>query len=572
MNSLARSRTPVRYDARVQIYNNFDLAKWIVRFGKERSYLTLGDACENVMVVGGMGSSKSTSSLFMIGQALFEAGCGGFGFGVKYGARDETFAMARDAGRGDDVIMFYPGSGQRFNWIDYESKVHGPGNAIVDNLMDVFVSSTEVISRKMGQSQSEPFWEHSWRQMLKHFLFVDFHAHGGIDFLRVLQMCQTLPQSEADLENWRRFASLVALEAATRNCPASQRRSLQLATDYLTVEMPRLSDRTRSCIQQMCSAMLDPHVRDLYQDAFGGTSTWTPDDVMDRGKIVIVGYDVERFGVMGQVINCIVKKCAQRAIGRRREKFGSNMNACRPVAFVMDEAPFLVDSQDERFLRVGRENRAINLWAIQTIPSMVDELGGGEVARNRVDGLLGHFHTKIMHQNNCDITNHKLSEIISKDIWWRLSTNINQNPNGATEGWAWNQQVDYVLPPIAYKQLARGGPKFKWDVRAIVTMPAHKWADGKWWQGIKFVQNCEPHKDHLFFQCLFDHSPVSMWLDQIPTARIWVRHRPFLQLLRDLWKKPKAAKWLFLRWFAFWVGVEGCYGVYKECEKEIDNA
>jgi len=564
--------TPARSAAQAKP-PTYDLAKRIIRFGGDDAYLTLGDACENILVTGGMGSSKTTSSFSMFGTSFFEtAGCGGFGFGVKYNARMETFAMARNAGRGEDVIMFYPGSGQRFNWIDYESKVHGPGNAIVDNLMDVFVSSTEVISRKMGQSQSEPFWEFSWRQMLKHFLFLDFHANGGIDFLRVLQMCQSLPQNFADLEDWKRFACLVALEKATRNCPASQRRSLQLATDYLTREMPGLSERCRSCIQQMCSAMLDPHVRDLYQDAFGGQSTWTPDDVMDRGKIVIIGYDVERFGLMGQVINCIVKRCAQRAIARRREKFGSDMNPCRPVAFIMDEAPFLVDSHDERFLRVGRENRAINLWAIQTIPSMVDELGSGDVARNRVDGLLAHFHTKVMHQNDCDVTNNKMAEIISKDLWWRMGKNVGQTPGGATEGHNWNLQVDYVLPPIAFKQLKRGGPKFNWDVRAIVTMPGYQWADGKWWQAIKFIQNCEPKKERLALQFLFDHAPASIWLDRIPVARIWVKHGSVLQLLRDIWHRPDKAQWYFWRWVAFWIGIESYYSLWAECEREINRA
>jgi hypothetical protein len=569
----ATLKKPARFAAQAKKPASYDLSRRLVRFGRQRSYVTLGDGCENLFVVGGAGSCKSTSTVFTLGKALFSAGCGGYGFGVKYRARDETYGMAWEAGRAGDVIDFGPGSGQRFNWIDYESKIHGPGNAIVDNLMNVFVSSTEVISRKMGLSQSEPYWEHSWRQMMKVLLFLDLHGNGGVDFLRVLQMCQTMPRGFTDLENWRDHASLVTLHKAMRNCPSSQSRSMQLAKDYMTEEMPRLSDRTRSCIQQMCSAMLDSHVRDLYQEAFGGESTWTPDDVMDRGKILICSFDIERFEAVGQLINSIVKKCAQRALARRREKFGSDMGRCRPVAFIMDEAPFLIDSQDERFLRVGRENRAVVLAAIQSIPSMVDELGGGEVARNRVDGILSHVHTKFMHQNDCDVSNNRMSDIIAKDIWWRKGTNEGEKDGGGRhEGSNWTQQVDYVLPPIAFKQLKRGGAKANWDVRAIVTMPGYQWPDGKWWQAIKMIQNCEPKKDHVWSPFLHDHSPATMWFDDIPIARIWVKHVPFLQLLRDLWRKPKAAKWLYFRWLAFWVGVEASSGIYEECDREIDNA
>jgi len=569
MNTQTRLITPARSAARAP--NNFSLSQKLLRFGGQKSYLTLGGACENILMVGGMGSAKTTSSFFTSGKSLFEAGCGGLGLGVKYNARNETFQMAREAGRGHDVIMFYPGSGQRFNWIDYESKVHGPGNEIIDNLMDVFVSSTEVISRKIGQGQSEPFWEYSWRQMLKQFLFLDIHANGGVDFIRVLEMCQTLPRSFADLEQPQDFASLKALEAAKKNCPPTQERSMRLAINYMTKEMPALSDRTRACIQQMCSAMLDHHVRDLYQDAFGGQSTWTPDDILEDGRILICGYDIDRFGAMGQCINSIIKKCVQRAIARRREKFGSNMDRCRPVVFVMDEAPFLVDSQDERFLRVGRENRAISLWAIQSIPSMVMELGGGDAARTQVDALLGHFHTKVMHQNECNVTNDKMADIVAKDLAWRQGININQGPNGPNQGENWNLQLDYLLPPIAFKQLKRGGVNNNWDVRAIVTMPDHRWSDGKRWQAIKFIQNCEPKKEHFALEFFFDYSPASIWRDKVPVARIWVKHVPFLQLLRDVWRRPEKAYWLIRRWLAFWIGIPASTNVYNECEKEIND-
>jgi len=566
--------TPARFAAQAKKPVIYDLSQPVLRYGQQRAYLTVGDCCENVLVVGGAGSSKSTSTFYTTGKGLFSAGCGGYGFGVKYRARDETYGMAWESGRAIDVIDFGPGSGQRFNWIDYESKIHGPGNAIVDNLMNVFVSSTEVISRKMGLSQSEPYWEFSWRQMMKVLLFVDLHANGGVDFLRVLEMCQSMPRGFLDLENWRDHKSLTALHRAMRNCPASQSRSMQLAKNYMTEEMPRLSDRTRSCIQQMCSAMLDSHVRDLYQEAFGGESTWTPDDVMDQGKILLISYDMERYGVVGQLINSIVKKCAERALARRREKFGSDMGRCRPIAFIMDEAPFLIDSEDERFLRVGRENRAVVLAAIQSLTSMVDELGGGEVARNRVDGILSHFHTKTMHQNDCDVTNNKMSEIIAKDIWWRKGINEGEKHDGGGrhQGSNWTQTVDYVLPPIAYKQLKRGGAKANWDVRAIVTMPGYQWPDGKWWQAIKMIQNCEPKKEHVWFPFLHDHSPATIWFDKIPIARIWTRHVPFRKLLHDVWEKPRAWRPLLLRWLYFWVGVENYDRHYERLDREIDNA
>lgn len=555
----------------------FDPQQNLIRFSREGDYMTAERMVEHVLVTGAPHSSKSSATMRLLMEAAMSSGAGVFVHAAKFSAVRDAMHAAKRAGC-KKIIYFGPGSGQCFNWADYEYRDFGDGKGRVDNLMSVFKSMVEVTMRGAGQKESEPFWQFMNDQGFTNLFFMDGQAKGSIDLSRILEMWQTLPKSFEDLNDPEGVFSLATLIEAEKNCPPEQLRSLRLAKNWLLKQMPGLSERTRSCVEAMAIGMLDIHARDLMQEAMGGKSTWTPEDLED-GAVIVCGWDVLRHGVLGKLIQVGCKKSIQRFINRRLERFQGRMDECRPIIMFADEAQFFIDSGDQEYLRTSREARGGCVWAIQSIPSAVDELGGGSVAENKARATFGMFQTKIYHYNNCDITNEQCARWIGQDMQRRPGGSVGVDPRGqVVRGDNWSEQPYYLIPPIAFQRLARGGEGEKWNVRAIVTMAGHKWKcnDEKYWAKIKLFQNVDKAK---IIWRRWPWAPIWMFSDKAPSARIWLLHVPLTQIWREVRLEfeqecvaslmrtdgvKEGAWWLarmtvrvasaaFKRWWAFWV-------------------
>jgi len=568
---MLRPDAPAPPKSRVKLYDKFDLTKELVRLSRHRDKFTGNRACEGVILIGSLGSAKSTSSLDLFGTAYLQARpkWGAIILCAKASAAEDARKMVYGAGRAADLIEYGPETDECLNWLDWEYRDFGDGVGRVDNLMEVFNSAMEIMQRSAGQKESEPFWKYANDQGMKNLFFIDAQGNGSIDLSRVLEMWQTLPRDFADLEEPDKFASLRTLLMAEMNCSPEQKRSLKMARNWI-LEMAGLSERTKSCIQQMAVGMIDPHARDLMHRAMGRKSTWTPEDICERGKIVLISYDVKRYGMTGKLVNVLTKRCVERAIERRLAKYKGNMKALRPVAIICDEMPYFIDSADLEFLRTCRESRAACLWSFQSIPSVVAEFGGSSMAETQVKSILSLFGTKIIHQNDDPDTNKALADMISQDLRLRESYNQGQTPGGSSSGRTWNLQWEHVVPTIAMKELKRGGAEYKWDVRAIMTMAGYKWHEtGKSACAVKFFQNVpDAIKENRLLKN-FPRAPIYMLVDSRATARSFAWHTPIWRLLWNCCQRPHLARIFIRHWLGFWMGADAA--VMDALETEIRN-
>lgn len=550
---MLRQDAPAPSATRVKIYNTFDLQRTLVRYSRQRDDLTGERICQHVLCVGATGSSKTRAFLDTTIRAVMEAGYGILLLSAKSSAYEEGYDMAIQSGC-QRVIRFGPDTNECFNWADYEYHDFGDGKGHVDNLMSVLKSLIEVTMRSSGQKESEPFWQFLNDQGFANLFFVDGRANGSIDLSRMLDMWQSIPTNFDQLNEPEKLASLAALIEAQKNCGPEHLRSLKLAENWLTKQMPALSERTRSCVEAMAIGMLDSHCRDIMQKAMGGESTWIPDAICD-GAVVVCGYDVMRYGAVGKLIQVGCKRSLQRTIGRRLVKFQGRVNEMRPVVIIADEAQFFMDSSDLEYLRTSREARGGCLWSIQSIPSVIHELGGGAAAENQAKATLGMFQTKVYHYNDCDVTNEQAARWIGQDMQWRPGASVGVNERGeVSRGQNWSEQPYYLVPPIAFSRLPRGGEAEKWEVRTIVTMAGHRWkCNGKrYWAKIKFFHSREPHKD-AWWLWPYPRDPASIFFDRVATARRWSLSIP-LKRCWELWRLiPDRRMKLCLRWLAFWI-------------------
>jgi hypothetical protein len=533
---MLQAAAPARPNSRVDhSTTNIDMQRPLVRWSRQGDIWTPERACEHTLIVGGIGSSKSTAGMNLTAMSLLESPdrFGFFFHSGKPSGADDAYDWARRAGRESDIIHYGPGSGESFNWPSYEYQDFGDGKGHVDNLMAVFKSLIEVIMRSAGQRESEPFWQFMQDQGMKNMFFIDGQANGGIDLSRILEMWQSIPQGFGDLYDPQQLLSMTALMEAEKKCPPEKRRSLALAKTWLLKQMPALSERTKSCVEAMAIGMLDPHARDIMQEAMGGESTWTPDS-LDAGKIIICGWDIKRYDAIGKLIQVACKRSIQRWAERRLAKYPKGMRGgLLPIFLVADEAQFFIDGQaDLDFLRTARESRAGCLWAVQSIPSVVAELGGGPVAENLFNAIAGMFETKIYHYNNCPITNRKCAEWIGEDMQKRPGGSIGIDPRGrVNRGENWSDQPYFLVPPIAWQRLPRGGEAERWNVRAFVTMARHEWKCNhrRYWAKIKLFQSCAPGDGHGVG---WPSAPVWTFFEKVASARRWSLHVPLREAMK----------------------------------------
>ena len=239
---------PVRdSNARANVQRRkFNSQQKVIRVSKEGDYITAERFTEHFGVIGATHSAKSSASMRLLMEAAMRMGAGMFIHSAKISAAWDALECAHKAGC-KWKIDYGPGTGEKFNWSQYEYRDFGDGKGRADNLMSVFKSLVEVTMRAAGQRESEPFWEFQ-NAMGFHSLFdIDGIGNGSIDLTRILEYWQSLPQKWEDLNEPERLASLAALAIANEKNIPEQRRSLRLAKNWLTKQMPNLNDRTRSC-------------------------------------------------------------------------------------------------------------------------------------------------------------------------------------------------------------------------------------------------------------------------------------------------------------------------------------
>ena len=120
-------------------------------------YLDVRGACENVLVIGGIGSGKTSGPGRALRRALFSAGAGAL---VLVNKPDEIAACIQDAratGRTKSVLIVDGSRG--FNFIEHEMRRHSLAG--VGTVVEFLMKVLEIVKLAMpnGGRQGEAFWE-----------------------------------------------------------------------------------------------------------------------------------------------------------------------------------------------------------------------------------------------------------------------------------------------------------------------------------------------------------------------------------------------------------------------------
>jgi len=477
------------------VKDTWKLSDPLIKWSKKNDYHRIRDSLEGIQITGSPGAGKTSGPLkYLLKSYLYN----NFG-GLVLCAKDEEITSwvdyATEAGRLDDIVYL---SKESLDFLKYESENFKEGEGEVENIVDIFMQVAEVGNSDRGSS-NEKYWDRAGRQLLRNVITLLKLASEDITLDNIAKIIADAPKSIEECGNieWqsRSYCHEVFQIIINRQNINTQtlKHEYELTVRYFLNEFPNMDSRTRGNIVSFFTTMADSFLRGKVREVFcSGHYTITPDDCL-KGKIIIVDFSRDTWREIGRYIAIIMKYLTQISIQRRVDK---GTDQCRPVFIFGDESHFFVTKHDQLFQTVSRSSRGFLVYGTQNYPNYMSTLKD----KNVVDSLLGNLGTKIFCQNGDPETNKWASESINKEVIKRKGTsnNVTHTFLGNTNrSESTTEQKDYIVDPIEFQKLSRGGKEYNYKVGAIIWQSGRVWKNKKTFLNTIFFQ--KKQKENTYF-------------------------------------------------------------------------
>ncbi len=303
---------------------------------------------ESILVVASVGKGKSTLAKTPC-LALLRDNSPGLVLTVKRSQLDEFLSLARRAGRERDCIVIEPGTAV-FNPLEGETNPNEAA-ALIGEL-------AEVLAGKARDGDNDAFWRAQLNIILKNLFTLCAAEHGCFDFGLGAELFDGRANSLGELADpaWQQAS---AMAAALRTAKKRQEDlNLWLAVDYFERVYPAHGDRLQGSLAATVSSVLDYLRRPPLRDLFTGKSTFTMADLLDGGRIGIVGLSLLE-SVDGRIANALMQFCFCRAATRQLRH--------NPAFLLSDECQETVSRELMARLAVLREYKVATILLTQNL-------------------------------------------------------------------------------------------------------------------------------------------------------------------------------------------------------------
>lgn len=440
-------------------------------------WLTLGDCFTGIAVFGAAGSGK-TSSLATVAQLLMLLDCGFVWLCAKPDEVRIARSIAASAGRQQDVIVIGEDvdgviTRHRFNPLQYEAGRPGQGTSSVTTYLS---ECAKVLSRKEGErsgGEGDRFWNDQFERLLRYC--IDTAKYSGrtlsIDLLREIQLSAPLGNHHLADEAWLGSSTCwQCLKQAEERMNQGEIPN----TDFLRVlnfwikDYATLDIKPRSSIDVMFAVLVDAFTaEEPIRYILSGNSTVTPDDVIDKGKIVILSLPTNIYHGAGRMCQHIFRFSYMRAmLARKKPLDGSLM---RPTVLWVDEAHAFAHPFDSQYFREVRGNRGINVYLEQGIGGYMQAMNFH--SSGQVDDFLQNLATKFFFQNNSPETNRFAADAIGKVLVNKGTDSFSYSMKGVNISDSTTQEERHQIISGQFGLLKRGGSKHNRIVSGFVLRP-----------------------------------------------------------------------------------------------------
>lgn len=469
----------------------FDWARPLFRVSDE-DVVTLGQACEGVFICGATGAGKTSGPGDLIARALLNAGAGFLALCAKTDECERFECLCKSAGRGADFVRFGPDAPAKLDVLQYALSMPGGSIDSATQLLDQLI---DLSSRSRGSGE-DGFWmllASKTTRMCTGIARLGVVNPTLADVRRVLGSLPHTPEQAVSPE-WalNSFAGRCLAAAVDRKLTGADARLLEQCGSFVE-EWAALSEKTRSIAYTMVDNVLDRFLfGEMAELVAAGETTLSPEDVL-AGKVVVLDVPVLRYREPGRFVQLVWKLLLQRRVLQRDLRENP-----RPVVIWSDEAQFFVcPSADCMAQSVARQARMVTVMMTQSIPLLVQELGGTPKAEQEVTALLTNLQTKVLCQNTCPVTNEAFSKLLGehRDVLYSGSSQLGNEFDfvgdlmGATPAatCSYSEQFRPQFPQWRFGALAKGGPP-GFAVEAVVFQGGRVWSNGRTWLVSTFEQ------------------------------------------------------------------------------------
>ena len=352
--------------------------------------LALEDACQNILILGGIGSGKTTCAVHPLLIQLLDQNCGGLIFDIKGDFQKAVLIIAENVGNAsDNVIVIGPN--------------HCPMNLLAGLTPEIAASFLKSVFMLGSGHRNETFWIDTATELCRNTLgilsFIPKHysLHGLYNYL-----FDTETRIAIDDEVKKLLPSLNEENKKTA-------RLLNSYWQYQEKVFDQFDEKVKAGVNATIAQVLAPFNHPDLIDAFCSTSeNNVPIEDVLNGAVYLVALPLAVWGLGGKVVYTLIKlrffNVMQLRTSQQTEMTEENESTKKPVFFMCDEFQEIVSANrdglsDLNFWDKSRSSKTIGIISAQAISSFYAAIGDRDVA----NALLQNFRQKICFKTE-DIT------------------------------------------------------------------------------------------------------------------------------------------------------------------------
>lgn len=426
----------------------------------ESDILTFRDLVEGgVLITGGLGSGKSSTSGKALAMGMLRAGLGGLILTVKSDESTHWKKYIADAGRSKDLIVFSAESGLSFDPLAYTWNQPGRGAGYIESIIELFTTLMAIGKPETRSSSESRYFELAVEELMRATLVMLSLAAEAISITSMNNVIVSLPTEpgQIEIEAWQQssFAAKLVAKLRDRKDTFTESQWLDLENAvHFALEMWAVEDpRTRSNILSTWTGMASKFTYDPLRRMFcSGRYDFTPEQVTHEHKLILLDIPVLEFGrEASRICQILIKIVFQRAWLRHQYVPG----CCNGGFLFQDEFSMLLHRLENHFHTVVRSSAIAPICLTTNILNLAAEEFGEGNPGSKTYGFLGNLTVKIFHNQSDVRTREYASDLIGKE--WKDITNWGvsaQHGEGHTSV-SGHQQLTHILDPVEFSRLMK---------------------------------------------------------------------------------------------------------------------